>query len=65
MDERASARAERNLDRLKGAVAVRCREVCIEPFAPDSVARLVRSAIAGFEDEFSRGLIEGLPIHVQ
>jgi hypothetical protein len=56
---------ERNLDRLKDAVAARCREVCIEPFAPDRVDRIIRSAIAGFEDEFSSGLEKSLPIYVQ
>jgi hypothetical protein len=56
---------ERNLDRLKDSLAARCREVRIEPFTPDRVDRLVRSAIAGFEDEFSRGLTDGLPLHVQ
>jgi hypothetical protein len=56
---------ERNVDRLKDAVAARCREVRVEPFAPDRVDRLVRSAISGFEDDFSRGLTARLPIPVQ
>ena len=56
---------ERNLDRLKEAVAARCRELRIEPFAPDRVERLVRSAIASFEDDFCRVLMDSLPAAVQ
>jgi Domain of unknown function (DUF4158) len=56
---------EHNLDRLKDAVAARCRELRIEPFAPDRVERLVRSAIASFEDDFCRVLMDSLPAPVQ
>jgi hypothetical protein len=52
---------ERNAERLKDAIAARCRELRIEPFAPDRVDQLIRSATAFFEEEFCRLLTNSLP----
>ena len=56
---------ERNSERLKEAVAARCREIRIEPFAPDRMDRVIRSAIAAFEEEFCRGLTDLLSVATQ
>lgn len=53
---------ERNIERLKEAVAARCRELRVEPFAPDRIERLIRSAIAAFEEEFCGRLTGILPV---
>jgi hypothetical protein len=52
---------ERNPDRLKEAATARCRELRIEPPAPDRMDRLVHSAAAGFEERFCLELMESLP----
>jgi TnpA family transposase len=56
---------ERNTERLKEAIAARCRDLRIEPFASDRVDRLIRSAIAAFEEEFCHGLTGTLPAAAQ
>ncbi len=53
---------ERDIERLKEAVAARCRELRVEPFAPDRIERLIRSAIAAFEEEFCGRLTGILPV---
>lgn len=56
---------ERNAERLKGAVAVRCRELRIEPFVPERIDRLIRSAIAAFEEEFCCRLTDAVSLATQ
>jgi hypothetical protein len=56
---------ERNLEILKDSVAARCRVLRIELPSVERVDRLVRSAVAGFEDDFCRGLVERLPVTTQ
>jgi Domain of unknown function (DUF4158) len=56
---------ERNTERLKEAIAARCRDIRIEPFASDRVDRMIRSAIAAFEEEFCLGLMGTLPAAAQ
>ncbi len=52
---------ERNPDRLKEAATAPCRELRIEPPAPDRMDRLVHSAAAGFEEQFCLELMGNLP----
>jgi len=54
---------EQNPDRLSGAIVNRCRELHIEPLAPERFDRLIRSALNTFEIQFCDATAKCLSVH--
>ncbi|MDQ4075389.1 MAG: Tn3 family transposase, partial [Chloroflexota bacterium] len=51
---------DQHLDHLKAVVYERCRELRIEPPAPQPIERLIRSAIRSYEDQFYTSVLTQL-----
>ena len=51
---------DRDLEHLKASVGERCRELRIEPPAPDRIDRLVRSALHAHEEKFCAAVADQL-----